>query len=89
MRDNRQCKGCSEEYRVTDEQISRVLSSHMFASDQCVTEDVYEKRLQVCQTCHKLQGHTTCSLCGCIVQISAKLTSKSCPYPGKDRWLAV
>ncbi|MGG4102647.1 DUF6171 family protein [Paenibacillus lautus] len=85
MADNR-CKGCHDDYQVNDEQITRVLSSPMFASDRCVSDGEYDARLRACFSCPKLQGDTTCTLCGCIVQITAKLKDKRCPYPGQDRW---
>ncbi|KOP67819.1 hypothetical protein AMS62_23100 [Bacillus sp. FJAT-18019] len=87
MADN-QCKGCQDGYRISDEQIHRVLASPMFSSDRCVSDDEYDTRIQVCTLCPKLLGGTTCALCGCIVQISAKLKAKRCPYPGEDHWLA-
>ncbi|ACX66200.1 hypothetical protein [Paenibacillus sp. Y412MC10] len=85
MADNR-CKGCHDDYRVSDEQITRVLSSPMFSSDRCVPDDEYDARLRACFACPKLQRGTTCTLCGCIVQIAAKLKDKRCPCPGQDRW---
>ncbi|MEX3615915.1 DUF6171 family protein [Paenibacillus glucanolyticus] len=85
MTDHR-CKGCHDDYRISDKQIARVLSSPMFASDRCVPDEEYETRLRACFSCSKLQGDTTCTLCGCIVQITAKLKDKRCPYPGQDRW---
>ncbi|WP_233532223.1 DUF6171 family protein [Paenibacillus alkalitolerans] len=82
------CKGCSETYKVTDSQISRILSSSMFQSEQhCVPDDIYDQRLQACMTCPSLQFGTTCSVCGCIVQIRAKLKDRDCPKPGENRWL--
>lgn len=82
------CKGCREEYKVTDEQIQRVLSSPMFSAERCVSDEEYDARLDACSSCPKLHGATTCTLCGCIVQITAKLIEKRCPYPGHDRWAA-
>lgn len=85
MADNR-CKGCRDDYVVDSKQIERVLASPMFRSDRCVSDSEYLTRLDACMSCPKLQGGTTCLVCGCIVQITAKLKEKRCPYPGEDRW---
>lgn len=87
---DRSCRGCRDEFRVTGDRIRRMLSSPMFDSDsgQCVPDDVYKARLGQCRACPKLvQGHT-CTLCGCIVDIAAKLKAKRCPLPGGGGWAA-
>ncbi|MFD1955614.1 DUF6171 family protein [Paenibacillus thailandensis] len=90
MSDVRGCKGCRDDYRVTDEQISRILQAPMFRSpEHSVSDDVYERRLAACGACDKLMNGTTCTVCGCIVQVAAKLKERSCPRPGGDRWLAI
>lgn len=89
MSRDRSCKGCRDEYQVTEAQINRVLSSAMFKPENSVPESVYEARLQHCKACPKLMGGYTCSLCGCIVRITAKLKEKSCPLPGGPMWQAM
>ena len=80
------CKGCREEYKVTDHQIARILSSVKISTEQSVTDSVYAERLQICSGCTKLMNNHTCTLCGCIVPVIAKFREKKCPYPGDDRW---
>lgn len=80
------CKGCREEYQVTDQQIQRILSSMKLTVEQRVTDSVYEERLQICDRCTKLMNNHTCTLCGCIVPVIAKFKDKRCPYPGDNRW---
>lgn len=87
MKDVRECKGCRDDYRVTDEQINRILQAPMFQSEEhCVGDDIYVRRLEACAGCDKLMNGTTCTLCGCIVQVAAKLKERGCPKPGDDRW---
>lgn len=86
MKGGPSCKGCSDSYKVTEQQIARVLSSPMFQSEQSVPDDIYERRLKACDACPALLNGTTCSVCGCIVQISAKLKNRECPKPGDRRW---
>lgn len=86
MSSNGQCKGCRDEYRVTDEQIDRILAAPMFQSDLCVPDEVYELRLKQCSGCPKFQYGTTCVVCGCFVRIAAKYKDRACPNPGDSRW---
>ena len=82
------CKGCRSEYRVTEEQIDRMLELPMFQSAElCVPEEVYEQRLNQCRGCPKLQFGNTCTVCGCFVRIAAKYKDRACPNPGDTRWL--
>ncbi|UKS30873.1 DUF6171 family protein [Paenibacillus sp. HWE-109] len=83
---DRSCKGCREEYKITEVQIDRMLSAPMFQGESCVPESVYQERLRMCGACPKLLGGTTCSFCGCIVRVAAKLKEKNCPFPGASRW---
>lgn len=88
MESNRNCKGCSDEYRVTDDRIRATLASPMFdaSSGNCVPDEVYEARLKLCHDCSKLISGHTCSLCGCIVPVIAKLKVRSCPRPDGTGW---
>lgn len=80
------CKGCREEYKVTEEQLKRIFASSAFAPDQCVPDEVYEQRLALCNTCPKLQDGMTCLVCGCIIPVVAKLKTRECVLPGDKRW---
>ncbi|MFC5450383.1 DUF6171 family protein [Paenibacillus aestuarii] len=87
MIENRQCKSCQGRFEVTEEQITRVLASPMFQSEEhSVTDAEYDRRLEACKSCAKLMSGTTCALCGCIVRIAAKLKERRCPHPGNNRW---
>lgn len=54
--------------------------------EQCVSDLVYERRLNLCSTCDALVGGLTCSYCGCFVLARAKKNSQSCPKPGGGLW---
>ncbi|WP_040950226.1 DUF6171 family protein [Gorillibacterium massiliense] len=84
------CKGCRDDYKVTEEQIARILAGPMFSSpDVCVSDEVYQQRLSVCRLCSKLEGGFTCRSCGCIVPVVAKLKQRGCPLPGGGLWQPV
>ncbi|GMK37653.1 hypothetical protein PCCS19_07070 [Paenibacillus sp. CCS19] len=84
------CKGCREEYKVTDAQIERLLASPMFSSPElCVSDEAYAARLAACSTCPKLVNGITCQACGCIIPVVAKLKQRRCPLPGGGLWQAI
>lgn len=85
---NRSCRSCGDEFAVNERQMQRLLASPAFASELRVAEEQYAARLEACEGCPKFHGGTTCMLCGCLVPVIAHLKSKSCPYPGNDRWAA-
>lgn len=80
------CKGCTASVQVDKEQIRRILNALSAHPDQCVSEEEYAKRLEICQSCPSLTYDTTCSHCGCLVAIRAKLKNNACPYPGQAKW---
>ncbi|MBO5246284.1 MAG: hypothetical protein J6B28_03385 [Eubacterium sp.] len=47
-----------------------------------VSEEVYEQRLAVCQSCEKLLAGT-CNACGCYVELRAIAKVSHCP---KKKW---
>lgn len=51
-----------------------------------VSEDVYAERIQICSECEKFEYGSTCTLCGCIMQVRARLADGRCPYPKNKKW---
>lgn len=45
---------------------------------QVVSQEVFQARLETCRQCPKLD-HGSCQLCGCFVELKAKLPQESCP----------
>jgi hypothetical protein len=83
------CKGCREEYKVTEAQIARILASSMFTPDNTTSDEVYRDRVALCSACPKLQDGVTCTACGCIIPVVAKLKERGCPLPGGGLWSPV
>jgi len=69
-----------EMYKKIEEYITRI------EPDLCVTDDEYEKRLQICSGCECLVGGLTCQHCGCFVLARAKKITQACPKPADNRW---
>jgi hypothetical protein len=83
---NRGCKGCGDSYRVTESQIARALAALASEPDRCVPDEIYLQRLAACAACEKQFDGVTCSMCGCIIPVAAKLRERVCPLPGSGRW---
>lgn len=81
------CKGCRESVSVSKEQIQKMLSE-LESSDsfELIEDSIYTNRLNKCSNCKYLEYGTTCTQCGCIVQIRARLAHETCPHPGASRW---
>lgn len=71
---------------VSERQIERMLEGLERYPSECVSEDIYRERLTSCHACPSLLYGTTCSHCGCIVRVRAKLSVKHCPNPGAPAW---
>ncbi|GGA40783.1 DUF6171 family protein [Paenibacillus physcomitrellae] len=83
---NQTCKGCSADVWVTEAQIQKLLAGMEGKGFSFVSETVYQTRLAVCRTCPSLVYGTTCSHCGCLVEVSGKLAGKKCPHPAGSKW---
>jgi hypothetical protein len=80
------CKGCLETVIVSEEVIEELEKEAEEDLSIIVSADMYELRLQICQSCPALKYGTTCAHSGSIVRYRAKFKNKSCPMPGKARW---
>jgi Family of unknown function (DUF6171) len=80
------CKGCVESVIVTEEVIHELIKEAEEDLSVIVSDEVYQARLKICETCPSLQYGTTCAHSGCIVRYRAKFKNKSCPFAGNPRW---
>jgi len=81
------CKGCTETVRRTPQEVEEWMRRRMSGPEwPAVPEQEYERRLAECRTCPSLVYGTTCKICGCLVQVRAKLPDARCPYPYEPRW---
>lgn len=79
------CKGCKATVRLSDDEMA-VLQRLALQDKELVTEEEFERRLELCHSCPALQYGTTCRYCGCLVQIKVKLEHSRCPSPSGGRW---
>ncbi|CAM4366345.1 DUF6171 family protein [Paenibacillus phoenicis] len=83
------CRVCRDDFRVTEEQIQRLLKTTAFAPERRVSEEQYQDRLRVCEACPKLMDGMTCTVCGCIIPVVAWLKERHCPLPGGGLWASI
>lgn len=84
------CKGCDEQFKLSHEQIERLLAKPaMNDPETIVSDDIYDMRLTKCRNCSQLWQNETCLLCGCFVRVSAKFKGKSCPDLKNKQWDAL
>lgn len=55
------------------------------SQDLKVSDDVYEKRLEICKSCENLISGM-CLKCGCYVELRAALRDKKCPDFDNIKW---
>lgn len=74
------CRRCAAKPSMTEEQIAKAVEQvTSMKGVKLVGEDEYERRFAVCGACDKFEYGTTCMMCGCIVQVRARLADGRCP----------
>ncbi|WP_413406618.1 DUF6171 family protein [Paenibacillus amylolyticus] len=87
MKRQEPCKGCNDQYdvKISDAKMARLVEIAS-RSRETVQDEEYERRLSICFACPGLQYGTTCRHCGCLVQVRAKLSESTCPFPYESQW---
>ncbi|MEK3705675.1 DUF6171 family protein [Paenibacillus sp. FSL R7-0198] len=87
MKRQEPCKGCDDQYdvKISDAKMARLVEIAS-RSRETVQDEEYERRLSICSACPGLQYGTTCRHCGCLVQVRAKLSESTCPFPYESQW---
>lgn len=85
MESKRPCKKCFlEELGNMDlyEQVKQAVEK--LPKDAKVSDEDYEKRLNVCRNCDYL-NEATCNACGCYAELRAAAVTGKCPYGKWER----
>ncbi len=83
----KKCKRCGMKTVLSEQEIQKAVSDVISMKGVRLADDSeYERRFAVCLDCEKLEYGSTCMLCGCIMQVRARLADGKCPYPGKGKW---
>lgn len=81
------CKRCGLKTILSEEDIQKMVSDvRKMRGTRLVNDDEYNRRLEICRSCEKLEYGSTCALCGCVIQVRAMLHDGRCPYPKKSKW---
>ena len=72
---------------ISDEEIASMVENvKKMRGVKLVDEETFNKRFAVCTECEKFEYGSTCTLCGCVMQVRARLESGGCPYPKNKKW---
>lgn len=83
----KQCKRCASKTGLSNEEIEKMVNEvRNMRGIKLVDDDKYNDRLAACGSCDKFLYGSTCSICGCVMQVRALLTTGKCPYPKQARW---
>ena len=78
------CKRCGIKTVLSEEDIENMVNEvKAMRSVRLVDDKVYADRFGICTECDKLLYGSTCSVCGCVVQVRALLADGRCP---KKKW---
>ena len=83
----KKCRKCLGKSEISPEEIEKMVDEvRNMKGVRLVSEEEYSRRFAVCEKCEKLEDGTTCMLCGCVMQVRARLADGKCPYPRGGRW---
>ena len=86
-KENRPCPRCgSGPEFFTPEQIAALAAEIKIDPSLAATEEVYQKRLGVCNECEALREGVLCAHCGCFTLFRARPLKSNCPHPEGDKW---
>lgn len=78
------CKRCGLKTALTQSDIDKMVSEvKSMRGVELTDEDTYRKRFGICEECEHFYYKSTCNLCGCVMQVRARLKSGRCP---KKKW---
>lgn len=79
---------CRIPKNISFEEIQETIEDYINSldEDECVSDAIYEERLNFCNQCDGLYGGATCKFCGCFVLVRAKKKNMYCPYPSNIKW---
>ena len=81
------CKRCGLKTVLSEEEIKKMVDDvRKMNGIRLVNDAEYNRRLEICRDCEKLEYGSTCAFCGCVVQVRAMLNDGRCPYPKKSKW---
>lgn len=69
---------------LSDEDIQKMIDEvTSMKGVRLVREEIFDSRMKVCGECEKFLYGSTCGVCGCVMQVRARLAEGRCP---KKKW---
>lgn len=79
------CKRCDLKTVLSEEDIAKMVDDvTSMRGIRLVNDDKYNERFSVCGECENFMYGSTCTVCGCVMQVRALLADGRCP---KKKWL--
>ncbi len=81
------CKRCNQKTVLSDTDIEKMVNEVTgMKGIRLVDMTEYQRRINICKACEKFEYGSTCMLCGCVMQVRARLVDGKCPYPKMKKW---
>lgn len=78
------CKRCGLKTVLSENDIQKMVDDiTSMKGVRLVDTDKYTIRFNVCSECDNFMYGSTCSVCGCVMQVRARLSDGKCP---KKKW---
>ena len=85
--DSRICKRCAAKPSLTEDDIRKMVEQvTSMKGVRLAADGEYERRMALCAECDRFEYGSTCMVCGCVMQVRARLAESRCPYPGNKKW---
>lgn len=74
------CKRCNTKTVLSEADIEKMVNEVInMRGVRLADEAVYNTRFNKCLDCDKFMYGSTCGVCGCVMQVRARLTDGKCP----------
>lgn len=81
------CKRCAAKPSLSQTDIDKMVAQvTSMKGVRLVSAEEYARRMEICSICDKFEYGSTCTVCGCVMQVRARLADGRCPYPGDKKW---
>jgi hypothetical protein len=74
------CKRCGLKTVLSETDIQKMVDEITgMKGIRLVSEEIYGSRFEICKECDRFVYGSTCSVCGCVMQVRARLADGKCP----------
>ena len=81
------CKRCAAKPKLSEADIEKMVAQvTSMKGIRLVDNSEYERRFAICSECDRFEYGSTCTVCGCVMQVRARLADGRCPYPSAKKW---